>query len=340
MPAKRPWFPPQFDVNAWSSAVVRGQPDSTHVDELLATLGDLQHGVVGRRQLLAVGVGEGQIRARLVSGHLHRVAGRPGIYAVGRPTLTRSGCRMAAVLAAGRGARLAGWSGFTQREVLPEAGRAVDVAIPRERRLVLPALTVLRTTVHEGEVTVCEGIPTHSMARLLLDLARRGDDDLLEWAWRQAIYAKQLDLRDVWRLLADHAGEEGTPAVRRLYRRRRDLVGELRNRFEVLMLGIIREAGLPEPLCNVPWDVGGGLVLRPDFRIPALRLVIESDGRDGHEDVEFLLSDDERDALYAANGHTSERFTYWQAKRERSRVIAQLKAVAGDVWSSPVAGRR
>ncbi|UTI65788.1 endonuclease domain-containing protein [Paraconexibacter antarcticus] len=232
---------------------------------------------------------------------------------------------MAAVLAAGDGARLAGWSGMTHCGVLPEAGRNVDLAVPARRHTHLPGLSVVRCDPLPGEVVLVDGIPSHSIARLLLDLARRDDDEILEWAWRQAIYTKQLDLREISRTLRAHHGRPGTPALRALYERRRTLAGELRNRFEVLTLGIIREAGLPEPLCNTAWEVAPGLVLKPDFRIPELRLVVESDGRDGHEDVEFLLSDDERDALYAANGHATERFTYWQVKRERARVIAQLR---------------
>lgn len=339
MSTERPWSPPSFDVDAWKRGVVSRPPVSTHCDALLAVLADLQHGTVERAQLLFVGMRVGQIKARLRSGHLHVIAGRPGVYAVGRAALGPAGLRMAAVLAAGRGARLAGWSGCVNRALLPQAGTRVDIAIPSGRRVALPGLTVLRTDPLPGEVTIHDGIPTHSVGRLLLDLARRDDDgEVLEWAWRQAIYTKQLDLRDVSRVLRTHHGRPGTPALRGLYQRRRLLAGDLRNRFEVLMLGILREAGLPEPLCNAPWEVAPGLILKPDFRIPELRLAIESDGRDGHEDVEFLLTDDERDALYAANGHTTERFTYWQAKRERHRVIAVLRRHLADPGSAPGGG--
>lgn len=330
--APRPWFPPAFDVDEWKITGAGRQGSSTHVDELLAQLGDRQHGTVLRAQLLWLGVGEAQVHSRLRSGHLHRIAGRPGVYAVGCPRVSASGSRMAAVLAGGRGARLAGWSGATQRLLLPQAGNAIDIAIPPTRRVGLPALTVLRATARPGEITVVDGIPTHSVARLLLDIALRDDAELLEWTWRQGIYHRALDLADVWRLLAAHKGAPGTPAVRALFDQRRTLVGGLRNQFEVLMLGIIREAGLPEPLCNVPWDLGDGLILTPDFRIPELGVVVESDGRDGHEDVEFLLSDTERDAAYARLGHRTLRYSYWEATRQRGRVVGELAAVRGAAW--------
>ena len=47
------------------------------------------HGVVGRAQLLALGMSAQAIKRRRASGRLHNV--RPGIYVVGRPELSRPG---------------------------------------------------------------------------------------------------------------------------------------------------------------------------------------------------------------------------------------------------------
>src|ERR1700761_5393443 len=58
-----------------------------------------QHGVVTRRQLLALGLTVSGIKHRIARGRLHQV-GR-GIYAVGRPELTANGRWMAAILACG-----------------------------------------------------------------------------------------------------------------------------------------------------------------------------------------------------------------------------------------------
>ena len=60
-----------------------------------------QHGVVTRRQLLALGMPPTTIRARLKAGRLHRLG--PGVYAVGRPDIGRLGQLMAATLACGPG---------------------------------------------------------------------------------------------------------------------------------------------------------------------------------------------------------------------------------------------
>jgi very-short-patch-repair endonuclease len=94
-------------------------------------LAERQHGVVARRQLLAHGLSAGAIHHRIENGRLHQV--HRGVYAVGRPQLTRYGSWMAAVLACGTraalGARLTHLpSCFTdselERRFLPVARRA------------------------------------------------------------------------------------------------------------------------------------------------------------------------------------------------------------------------
>jgi len=324
-----PWFPAGFVTAVWRLAPAARDP-SRHVDRLLTVLADLQHGVVRCVQLLALGVTRHQIQGRVRSGQLHRVFF--GVYAVGRRRLSPEGRRMAAYLAAGNGARLAGWSGATQRLLLPQAGSRVDLAIPTSRRIRLPGVDVVRVRCIPSEVSAANDVPTHTVARLLLDLAIRRDDlEALEWAWRQAVFTKSLDLGEVRDVLRDHHGEPGTPAVRALYERRLELVGTSRNRFELSMLSIIREAGFPEPWCHEPYEVAPGVVLTPDFRIPSRHLVIEADGRDGHADIEFALTDDERDRHYRRLGNTIMRFGWWEVERERGKVVSTLRDHAARV---------
>src|ERR1044072_5892667 len=63
-----------------------------------------QHGIVARRQLLALGFNSREIEHRIGRGRLHVVM--RGVYAVGWPQMTRRRRWMAAVLACGEGAAL------------------------------------------------------------------------------------------------------------------------------------------------------------------------------------------------------------------------------------------
>jgi hypothetical protein len=67
-------------------------------------LAERQHGVVTRRQLLALGFSSDAIQHRIATGRLHAVW--RGVYAIGRPHLTLHGRWMAAVLSSGPDAAL------------------------------------------------------------------------------------------------------------------------------------------------------------------------------------------------------------------------------------------
>ena len=67
----------------------------------MAELADRQHGVVGRAQLLDLGVGSRAIEHRLVNGRLHTI--HRGVYAVGHRgvwQLRDGGWRLSSLLAA------------------------------------------------------------------------------------------------------------------------------------------------------------------------------------------------------------------------------------------------
>src|SRR3954469_3351387 len=83
--------------------------------------------VVSRAELLAAGWTPGQIRHAVRSGRLHRI--HPGVYAVGRPQLTRDGRWYAAVLAGGDGALLSHRSAAALWDLL-DRGELPEVSVP------------------------------------------------------------------------------------------------------------------------------------------------------------------------------------------------------------------
>jgi predicted transcriptional regulator of viral defense system len=87
-----------------------------------------QHGVVSRAQLLALGFSAEAIAHRIAVGRLHRI--QRGVYAVGRPELSRHGRWMAAVIACGPDAVLSHSSAARLWGVRDREGPTIEVSVP------------------------------------------------------------------------------------------------------------------------------------------------------------------------------------------------------------------
>src|SRR4051795_8565470 len=99
-----------------------------------------QHGVVARRQLLALGFNSREIEHRVARGRLHLVM--RGVYAVGWPRLTQKRRWMAAVLVGGDGAVLSHRSAAALWEIGAERRGVVDISVTRRAELKRPDLCV------------------------------------------------------------------------------------------------------------------------------------------------------------------------------------------------------
>jgi predicted transcriptional regulator of viral defense system len=104
-----------------------------------------QHGLIARRQLVALGFGRGAIRRWLECGRLHRVHG--GVYAIGHARLTARGRWIAGVLACGEGALLSHASAGVLWDLLPPRGAQIHVTVPR-RGARRPRGVTLHATLH------------------------------------------------------------------------------------------------------------------------------------------------------------------------------------------------
>ena len=95
-------------------------------------LAERQHGVVARRQLLALGFTREAIRQRIWKGRLHPLY--RGVYAVGRPELTQHDRWMAAILAKGPAAVLSHRSAASLYGIALQKGNAIHVSVPAHAR--------------------------------------------------------------------------------------------------------------------------------------------------------------------------------------------------------------
>ncbi|HEU4978988.1 MAG TPA: DUF559 domain-containing protein [Solirubrobacteraceae bacterium] len=265
-----------------------------------------QHWVVTRAQLLELGFTLAAIRHRVAEGRLHRVA--RGVYAVGRPDLTKHGRWMAAVLSCGPQAALSHHSAAALYEIAPDDPRAVHVSIPASLTRRRPGVVVHRRAALSA--VTHRGIRVTTPAATLADLARVLTRPGLEAAVIEADKRDLVDAETVEAILGDHT--------------RTDSV--LERRF----LALARGAGLPKPLTQA--QIGRH---RVDFLWPQLGLVVETDGLRYHRTPAQQAKDRRRDQELTAAGFTVLRFTHAQVLSAEAR--ATLLAVAARLSRSTCA---
>ena len=148
--------------------VTRAQLHS-HVDREIAVLASRQHGLVARRQLIALGLGRGAIADRLRRGVLHPVGYR-GVYAVGHTALPRLGRLMGGVLAIGPGTVVSHRDAAALQGIRANGRSRIEVTVPRAVRS-RPGIEVHRSRLPPDEIALIEGIPVTTVPRTLLDMA-------------------------------------------------------------------------------------------------------------------------------------------------------------------------
>jgi very-short-patch-repair endonuclease/predicted transcriptional regulator of viral defense system len=293
------------------------------VDARIVELAERQHGVVGRRQLMALGVGREAIEVRLRGGRLHLLS--PGVYAVGHRVLSREARWMAAVLACGTGAVLSHRSAAALWGIRPPGSRAIEVTAPAKSRsrgrihrhfAVLPA----------DEVTERERIPVTTVPRTILDLGAVERPEAVERALRQSEYLRLHDRLSLPDLLGRYPRRQGTRAVRAALARLGESPGRIESRFEERFLPFLDRHRLPRPEFNV-WLEAGGHRYRVDCLWRARRQVVELDGWEGHG-TRFAFRDDRaRDRRLRVAGYGVMRLAWSQLDDEPEAVAADLRSL-------------
>jgi very-short-patch-repair endonuclease len=283
-------------------------------------LAENQHGVVARAQLLDLGFSSNWIHHRIAKGRLHQV--QRGVYAVGRPGLTRYGSWMAAVLSCGPEAALSHVSAAELWELASRPGQRIEVSVPEHSTRRRPGIAVHRRAAFGGtDLTRRHGIPVTTPTLTLIDLATCLNRDQLEAAINDA---DRLDLVDPETLRAAVDASVRRPGVAPL---RKTLDRRTFTRTDTWLerrfLPIARRAGLPPPMTQ---QLVNGF--RVDFYWPDLGLVVETDGLRHHRTPAQQARDRIRDQVHTASGLTPLRFTRAQIKFEPRHLERVLAAVA------------
>jgi very-short-patch-repair endonuclease len=276
--------------------------------------------VITRAQLLALGFTTKAVKHRVARGRLRPVY--RGVYAVGRPQLSRKGQWMAAILACGSGAALSHGSAAALWKFGDEWRGTTEISTrrrgwPQRHGLLVRA----RPSLPAADVVSCDRIPCTSPLRTLLDLATVLGLKSLERAVNEADSLDLVDPERMRRWLEHRTGEPGAPALRTLLDR--DTFRLSDTELEVLFRPLALAAGLPQPLTKVIVND-----FEVDFFWPQLGLVVETDSLRYHRTAAKQARDLLRDQTHVANGLTPLRFNHHQIKYEPRHVRAVLAATA------------
>jgi hypothetical protein len=268
--------------------------------------------VVAGRQLLALGFSEKAIRHRVKAGRLRRIA--RGVYAVGRPELSRQGRWMAAVLACGEGAFLTHLSAGGLYRICEERPGRIEVGVRVAHPVGPPDLRVRRRpSLPDRDMGIVDGIPITSPLRTMIDLACELGPKHMARAVNEA---DKLEVIDVETLRRGLDSRVGVPGVKRLVALLdKDTFVLTQEELERLFLPLAREVGLPLPLTGEIVNT-----YEVDFFWPELKLVVETDGLRYHRTPSAQAKDARRDQAHTAAGYARLRFTHWQVKHERPYV--------------------
>jgi predicted transcriptional regulator of viral defense system len=270
---------------------------SNELDRRIAAHAITQHGLITRKQALALGMSIHMIQSRRRSGRWTTV--ESGVYLLqGAPrtwhTEVLAACFALGGIASHRtAAALHRLDGFR-----PDI---IEITIPRGRAVIRPGIVLHEATdLHLFRPIRIAGIPTTPLARLAVDLGsvisfRRYDAVIAEMVRR-----KEVSWDDLLDQLIRHSrrGRNGVGALRAVL----DLhfgedVGE--SVLEGAFLRELRRRGLPEPVAQYSIHDRDGFVARVDFCYPELRIVIELDGRRFHGEPVFESDRLKRDRLGA-----------------------------------------
>lgn len=288
-------------------------------DRAIAELAGRQHGVVARRQLLALGLTKQSVDWRLATLRLHGV--HYGVYAVGHRLLTPHGRWLAAVLAAGPGAVLSHRSAAALWQLRPATGSRVDVTVGVCGRRSRPQIAVhaTRNLLHRDRAEQAR-IPVTSVARTLLDLAEVLSGPQLARAVEEAERLQLMDLHAIEDVCRRGTGRRGLSALGALLNDYRGPAPATRSELERAFLDLCHVHGLPRPLVNQ--FVAGFEV---DAFWPRQRLVVELDGYAFHRTRGAFERDRARDAALQLAGCRVLRFTHRRLEREPAEVAATLR---------------
>ena len=285
-------------ASEWSQNVAQ-QHLGTTPDARAAKLAAGQWGVVTVDDLRSCGLTTMAIRTRVARGILHPLY--RAVFAWGHHNLPTEGRWLAAVKACGADAVLSHYSAAALHELVRWDGRPFEITAPAKHRH--PRIKAHRT--QRIERVLLKGIPVTPKLRTLIDLARVEDEAIVKRALRAAKFSAR-ELEQLPKSVLD-LGAQPT-----------------RSPLEDRVHDFVLKSGLEPPLANPSYRLATRTVY-PDLYWPHLRLIVEVDSVEWHDDPLARRDDADRQADLEAAGERVLRVTSADM-RNPGRIVARLRA--------------
>jgi very-short-patch-repair endonuclease len=284
------------------------------VERAIARIAGAQDNVIGREQLIAVGLGRGAIEHRVRAHWMQRM--HQGVYLIGPAAPTRMARARAAAIACGDEAVISHRSAAGLHGLLAELGGEIDVTVVGRNAHRQAGIRLHRVSrMASQDVVTMSGLRITSIARTVCDLAATEPHGDVMHVFQEALYRRVLTPRALAAVLAREPRRKGAPVIQGLI----DDPRMTRSDRERLLLRLIDRGQLPKPLTNV--RLHGYLV---DVLWPAEKLIVEFDGWRGHGHRLAFEKDRKRDQVLLAAGYRVLRVTDRQLKEEPLAVLARI----------------
>jgi very-short-patch-repair endonuclease len=272
-----------------------------------------QHGAIKASQL---GLPSSTIADWVREGRLWRKY--RGVYAYGQPHLSREGEWMAALLAAGDRAALAGMCSAARLKITKLEPEEIEVIVPGNRRQQAGFRLHTCRNLSPLDIVVVDRIPVTTVARTLVDLTDSKETEDLAFMIHEAAYLGKFSFPATRAAMQRANGRRNLDRLEAALQLHLSGSAGTRSRLEQRFRRLVRGAGLPAPRSNV--EVNDFEV---DFYWPGL--CVEVDGPP-HARPRTKVDDRIRDASLRAAGYVVLRFSEDDLNQRPAMVLAELAA--------------
>jgi very-short-patch-repair endonuclease len=291
------------------------------LERRLARQAAKQSGLVTRTQLRKIGVSRGQI-SRLVKAE-RLVESSGGVFLIGGAPIGPFVELAAACLST---------EGVASHRSAAHLHGIIDLAPSR------PELTVgathnmrVKPLLHRSsdlsprDIIRIEGIRVTTATRTLIDLGAVVSGAALESALERALHTRLTTFDRLVRRFFQVArsGRPGIGPLRSLLMERDPNLAPAESDLETLLLRILRDASLPDPVRQLE-VCAGGTMFRLDVAYPELKILMEGDGFGVHSTRHAFERDRERQNLLVIDGWLPLRFTWRHLCHDAKRVVSHV----------------